>query len=211
MFRNRLAYALAALLAAPVALQADDTFLQSDDFKDGDEVVNVFLKEAEYGIMIEDFARNGQEFDWGWALTPGWAAPAAPAAEESKGGLRGRLSRRSSGPKLEQSPKQLGFSLADYKTAYVPPVANFAGIVRPEELEQIHEALVSAVKEMGLTPKLQSVAPPESSHASEVPRCELFLFNEGSSSDGSGLHRCGGKRAEGRLARAASRQSTVQL
>ena len=152
MFRNRLAYALAALLAAPVALQADDTFLQSDDFKDGDEVVNVFLKEAEYGIMIEDFARNGQEFDWGWALTPGWAAPAAPAAEESKGGLRGRLSRRSSGPKLEQSPKQLGFSLADYKTAYVPPVANFAGIVRPEELEQIHEALVSAVKEMGLQP-----------------------------------------------------------
>lgn len=150
MFRNRFAIALTALLAAPAALLAADTFLQSDDYKEGDEVVNVFLKEGEYAIMVEEFTRNGQEFDWGWALTPGWAAPAAPAADT--GGIRGRLRGRSSGPKLEQSPKQLGFNLADYKTAYVPPVANFAGIVRPEELAQVHEALVSAVKEMGLTP-----------------------------------------------------------
>ena len=146
MLRNRFAIALAAVLAAPVALHADDTFLQSDDFKDGEEVVNVFLKEDEYAIMVEDFARNGQEFDWAWALTPGWAAPAA-ATEQP----RGRFGRRS-GPKLEQNPKQLGFALSDYKTAYVPAVQNFAGIVRPEELAQVHEALVSAVKEMGLTP-----------------------------------------------------------
>ena len=152
MFRNRLAFALAAVLAVPVALHADDSFLDSDDFKDGEEVVNVFLKEADYAIMVEDFARNGQEFDWAWVLTPGWAQPEAAAAPASGGGLRGRLGRRSSGPKLDPKPKQLGFAISDYKTAYVPAVQNFAGIVRDEELAQVHEALVAAVKEMGLTP-----------------------------------------------------------
>lgn len=133
-----------ALCAAP-ALRAE-TFRDSDDYKEGEEVINVFLHEDDYAIMVEEFARNGQEFDWGWALTPGWNA-APPAAEAS--GVRGRLGRRS-GPKLDSSPKQLGFKLADYKTAFVPAVANFAGIVRPEELEQIHSALVSSVTEMGL-------------------------------------------------------------
>ena len=151
MYRKRFSLALAALLALPVALHADDTFADSDDFKEGEEVVSVFLKEPEYRIMVEDFARNGQEFDYAWALTPGWNAPAAEP-EQGGGGLRGRLSRRSSGPRLDPSPKQLGFSLSDYKTAHVAAVQNFAGIVRPEELAQIHSALVDAVKEMGLTP-----------------------------------------------------------
>jgi hypothetical protein len=150
--RKRLAFAFAALLAFPLAVQADETFLESDDFKEGEEVVNVFLREADYAIMVEEFTRNGQEFDWGWALTPGWAAPAAPAADSGGGGLRGRLGRRSSGPKLDPRPKQLGFNLADYKTAYVAPVGNFAGIVRDDEIEQVHDALLEAVKEMGLQP-----------------------------------------------------------
>jgi hypothetical protein len=137
-------------LAAPSALRAE-SFLESDDYKEGEEVVNVFLKEGEYAIMVEEFARNGQEFDWGWVLTPGWAPVAAPAAEEGGGGVRARMRRRS-GPKLEANPKQLGFSMSDYKTAYVAPVANFAGIVRPEELEQIHEALTQAIGQMGLKP-----------------------------------------------------------
>jgi hypothetical protein len=144
--RKPFAIAFAVLLAAPLALQAD-TFAESDDFKEGEEVVSVFLKEPEYSIMVEEFMRNGQEFDWGWALTPGWAAPAAAA--ESGGGLRGRLRGRS-GPKLDPSPRELGFKLTDYKTVHVPAVQNFAGVVRPEELEQVHEALLEAVKEMGL-------------------------------------------------------------
>ncbi len=152
MSRKRFAVLFAALIAVPLTARADDSFLQSDDYKEGEEVVNVFLKEADYAIMVEDFARNGQEFDWAWALTPGWAAPAAPAADAGGGGLRGRLGRRSSGPKLDPNPKQLGFSLSDYKTAYVAPVGNFAGIVRDEEIEQIHDALLEAVKEMGLQP-----------------------------------------------------------
>jgi hypothetical protein len=148
--RKRFAIALVALLAVPATSFAADNFLQSDDYKEGDEVVNVFLKDAEYGIMVEEWARNGQELDWAWALTPGWAEPAA-AAEPSGGGIRGRMARRS-GPKLEQKPRQLAFSIADYSTAYVAPVGNFAGIVKPEELAQIHDAFVSAVKEMGLRP-----------------------------------------------------------
>jgi hypothetical protein len=139
-----LALLAAALCAAPPARA--ESFLDSDDYKDGDEVVNVFLHDDEYAIMVEEFTRNGQEFDWGWVLTPGWS-PSPPA--QSGGGLRGRLGRRS-GPKLDSSPKQLGFSLADYKSAFVPAVGNFAGIVRPEELAQVHDALVSAVTEMGL-------------------------------------------------------------
>ena len=151
MSKHRLALAAltAALLGfAPSALRAD-TFLESDDYKEGEEVVNVFLKEGDYAIMVEEWTRNGQEFDWAWALTPGWAAPAAAPAEG--GGLRGRLRGRS-GPKLDARPKQLGFALSDYKTVYVAPVANHAGIVKPEELEQVHDALLQAVAEMGLAP-----------------------------------------------------------
>ena len=155
MYRKRFSLVLAALLALPVALHADDTFADSDDFKEGEEVVSVFLKEPEYRIMVEEFVRNGQEFDWGWALTPGWNAPAAEP--EQGGGLRGRLSRRSSGPRLDPRPKQLGFNLSDYETVHVSAVQNFAGVVRPDELEQIHGALLEAVKEMGL----QAVSSPD--------------------------------------------------
>lgn len=152
MTRNRLGLAAASfvvLCAVSPALRAD-TFLQSDDFKEGEEVVNVFLKEDDYAIMVEEWMRNGQEFDWAWALTPGWAAPAAAPAE-SGGGLRGRLRGRS-GPKLDARPKQLGFAISDYKSAYVAPVANHAGIVKPEELEQVRDALLQAIGELGLEP-----------------------------------------------------------
>jgi hypothetical protein len=147
--RNRFLLASIALLALAVAspLQAE-TFIESDDYKEGEEVVGKFLVDEEYAIMVEEFTRNGQEFDWGWALTPDWNPSAEPAAPQ--GGIRGRMRRRS-GPKLDASPKQLGFQMSDYKTAYVPEVQNFAGIVKPEELVQVRESLVSAVKEMGLT------------------------------------------------------------
>jgi hypothetical protein len=141
--------ALLAVLSSPAALQAE-SFLESDDYKEGEEVVNVFLQDDEYAIMVEEWARKGQEFDWAWVLTPGWAAPAAPAAD-SGGGVRGRLRGRS-GPKLEAKPKALGFSISDYKTAYVAPVGNFAGIVKPEELAQVQDALEQAIAEMGLQP-----------------------------------------------------------
>jgi hypothetical protein len=138
--------AFVSLLAVPAL--AADTFLESDDFKEGEEIVNVFLGEEEYAIMVEEFTRNGQEFDWGWALTPDWNA--APASAEQGGGMRGRMRRRS-GPKLDANPKQLGFALSDYKTVHVPEIANHAGIVKPEELAQVRDALVAAVGEMGLT------------------------------------------------------------
>lgn len=46
----------------------EDSFLASDDYSDDDEIKGVFLKDAEYAKMTEDFSRNdADEFDWGWA------------------------------------------------------------------------------------------------------------------------------------------------
>lgn len=45
----------------------EDTFLASDDYTDGDEIVGVFLTQSDYAKMREDFARQDVEFDWGWA------------------------------------------------------------------------------------------------------------------------------------------------
>lgn len=44
-----------------------NTFLASDDYKEDEEVVGVFLTDADYAKMTEDFSGNGAEFDWGWA------------------------------------------------------------------------------------------------------------------------------------------------
>ena len=51
-------------LAVPA--HAADTFVESDDYKDGEEIVNVFLKADDYRSMVEDIERNGEAFDWGW-------------------------------------------------------------------------------------------------------------------------------------------------
>lgn len=49
-----------------------NSFLASDDYKDKSEIKNVFLKDADYAKMTEDFKFNGSdEFDWGWAA-PGF-------------------------------------------------------------------------------------------------------------------------------------------
>lgn len=46
----------------------EDSFLASDDYSDEDEIKGVFLTDAEYAKMTEDFSRNDvDEFDWGWA------------------------------------------------------------------------------------------------------------------------------------------------
>lgn len=46
----------------------ENSFLASDDYSDSDKIKGVFLKDAEYAKMTEDFSRNdADEFDWGWA------------------------------------------------------------------------------------------------------------------------------------------------
>jgi hypothetical protein len=52
-------------LALPAASRADK-FVQSDTYKEGDEVVGKFLTDAEYQLMVDDVERNDEEFDWTW-------------------------------------------------------------------------------------------------------------------------------------------------
>lgn len=106
--------------------RGDESFLDSNEYKDKDEVVDVFLKNDDYRLMVEDIKRNGEEFDWGWVKT------AAPS-----GG------RRRSNP---AKPQNLGFSLASFKTVSIPKVENFAGLVPPKTTDEVHDCFVQAMK-----------------------------------------------------------------
>ena len=145
-----LAFVLGALPATPAF--ADDTFIESDDYKEGEEIVGVFLGDEEYAKMVEDIERGGQEFDWGWVLTPGWEerAASAEATEEEPKKKRGFFRRRGNrGPKLEQEPGELAFDLSTYGTVHVE-VENFAGIVKDEELADIRESFELGMEQLGL-------------------------------------------------------------
>lgn len=133
---------LVALLATATPALADDYFVDSDDYKEGEEIVGKFLGDAEYAIMIEELQRNGAELDWGWARTPGWSAP-EQAAET------GRRKRRSD-PGTVQKPKQLGFELASRKV-YVQPVDNFAGVAEAGLQDGIRDNFAAAMEALGLT------------------------------------------------------------
>ncbi len=103
-------------------------FIDSDDYEEGEEIVGVFLSDEHYRIMVDDLERRGQEFDWGWALTPGWQP----------------------GQKTRQEPKDLGFDLSDYATVRIPEVENFAGIMKDDELDEVRDAFVLAAEQLGL-------------------------------------------------------------
>lgn len=136
-------------LFACVAAQGQSYFVKSDDYKDGEEVVNVFLKEADYSLMVEDIERNGENFDWGWVKTAtatDTEAPAEPATKTRR--LMGRF-RRNSGPNPAR-PKELGFDLSTYKTVSVDKVANHAGLIPPTTPDAVRESFVLAMKEIGL-------------------------------------------------------------
>jgi hypothetical protein len=136
----------ALTLAVAVPARAADAFTDSDDYKDGEEIKNVFLHDAEYRIMVEDFERNGQEFDWGWALTPGWqGAEAAPEPQPKR-----RFGKGGGGSKLVQEPKQLGFDIKEYSTLSIAEVKNFSGLMSPDELASIRQAFVLGFEQLGL-------------------------------------------------------------
>lgn len=122
-----LALALGLALAAGPAF-ADDVYTDSDDFKEGEEITGVFLTEEHYRVMVEGLERRGQDFDWGWVLTPGGSTAQAP----------------------RQKVRELGFAVSDYGTIRIPEVQNFAGIVRDEELAEIRDAFVLAAEQLGL-------------------------------------------------------------
>jgi hypothetical protein len=147
-----LAPALAFMLSLPAVPARADVFIHSDDYKDGEEITGVFFGDEEYAKLVDDFERNGQEFDWGWALTPDWEAKSAAAADQGKKkkGFFGRFKNR--GPEPEQEPDELAFDLGDYQTVRVPAVENFSGIMKDDELASVRESLELAMKQAGLKP-----------------------------------------------------------
>lgn len=141
---------MVVLLLIPSLALAGDTFLESDDYKDGEEIVDVFLKADDYRLMVEDIERNGNGFDWGWVKTVDVVASSAPEPVENKGRL-GRLMTRL--PKRGRSnpakPGVLGFDLRSYKSVSLS-VQNFAGVVQPSMLDAIRDAFALAVEQLGL-------------------------------------------------------------
>lgn len=136
------------LLFIPALSLAQDRYIDSDDYKDGEEIVGVFLKADDYRLMVEDIERNGEEFDWGWVKTA--AAQPAPEPESRKGRfgkLLSHLPRR--GRENPAEPGTLSFDLHAYKTAALS-VQNFAGLVRPATLDAVREAFTLAMQQMGL-------------------------------------------------------------
>lgn len=153
MNNSRHGFAVLAVVIGPMLLQtpaarAGDSFLESDDYEESESVHSVFLKEDDYRIMVEDIERNDTEFDWGWVLTPGFQEAGPPPEDTRPKALRW-LPRRG-GQKLVQQPRQLAFDLRDYRTIFIPPVENFAGIMKEELLSSIRESFIEGAGMFGL-------------------------------------------------------------
>jgi hypothetical protein len=99
------------------------TFLDSDDYRDGEEVVGVLLSDDEYGKMIEDVEFRGLDFDWTWYHAD-YAKP--------------------------RKPTRLLFRAADFGTVRVLPVANHAPALAPGLEEEVRELFVQAMERLGL-------------------------------------------------------------
>ena len=112
-----------AVVLATAARAAQDTFIESDDYKEGEEVVGKFLTDDDYRIMGEDIERNDEEFDWGW--------------------VKGEIKRG--------KVRRFDFDLGSYRTIAIPPVINAHVGLMPDEIpQQIHDLLGQAVEQLGL-------------------------------------------------------------
>ena len=102
-----------------------DTFLDSDDYREGEEIVGAVLDDEDYGKMVEDIERHGADFNWGWVK----AVDGKPA-----------------------KPGALAFDLGDYRTVRVVPVVNKSLKVAPEIEQASTAALTEAMTLLGLEP-----------------------------------------------------------
>jgi hypothetical protein len=150
--------ALSAILLFTAALpaRAADFFIDSDDYQDGEEVVNKFLKEEDYRRMIEDVTRGGATFDWGWVKTEGAAPVEEPAGKKSRFPKLGGKKRGG----VTAEPGALGFDLKSYGTVSVN-VQSFFGIVPKETLEKVRESFVLGLEQLGLKVTDDAKAPLE--------------------------------------------------
>jgi hypothetical protein len=141
------------VLLCPVSYAwAGEIFLESDEYEDGEEIVDVFLTAREYAVMVEDIERNGETFDWGWVRTPGGPEPgvAQRADEQPKRGLRKLLPRSSRRRGFVDEPKELGFDLRQARTIAIAPLWNYAGLLDEAELQALREPFVRLGRQLGL-------------------------------------------------------------
>lgn len=148
MRRKALCMAAVSLCLVTGSARAAEYFNESDDYKDGEEIVNVFLKEDDYRLMVEDIERNGETFDWGWVKVAGAEPPSAE--EPKKGGVMGKLRRGGGGRGNPAEPRNLGFSFSSYKTVSIPKVENFSGMIPPETPVKVRDSFVQAMQTLGL-------------------------------------------------------------
>lgn len=121
--RPTLGTLLALILSVPAV--AGGNFLKSDDYKDGEEVVKVFLMDEDYAKMIDDVERNDVDFDWAWVKT--------------------------ADGKMKDKVKTLGFDIKSAKTVAIPEVRKFSkGMVPDDTLKAVRESLVAGFKELGI-------------------------------------------------------------
>src|SRR5688572_27563794 len=139
-------FAVVSLCLLTESARAAEYFSETDDYKDGEEIVNVFLKEADYRMMVEDIERNGETFDWGWVKT-GDAQPASEEPSTKRAKLLGKLKRGGPNP---AEPKNLGFNLSSYKTVAIPKVQNFSGLIPPDLQDKVRESFSLAMAQFGL-------------------------------------------------------------
>lgn len=99
-----------------------DTFLTSDDYRDGEEIVGAHLTDEEYGRMVEDIERRGGELNWGWVAATG----------------------------TPRKPAQLAFDIGGYETVNLAPVKNESLIVSPGIEEATWTAFADALRLLGL-------------------------------------------------------------
>lgn len=118
-----LALSAALLPAGAGAALAADTYVKSDDYKDGEEVVNVFFRDAEYSRIYEDLERNGSELDWAWVKHDG---------------------------RRPDKVGTLGFSLGDYQTVRIAPVINKADEILPGIEDDVVRAFTLGFERAGL-------------------------------------------------------------
>jgi len=99
------------------------TFIDSGDYRDGEEIVGVVLHDEDYAKMVEDIERNGADFNWGWVKA-----------------LDGKPAR----------PATLAFDLTQYSTVRVLPVVNKSMKVAPEIEQAATDALIQAMQMLDL-------------------------------------------------------------
>lgn len=113
------------LTFAPVLAQ--DSFLSSKSYKEGQKIVGVFLTDDDYGRMIRGAKHLEGRLDWAWVV----------------------------GQRNERKIESLGFSTSDYQSIIVQPPVDHTKEQVEGLSERAHEALLVGCKRLGWTPRKQ--------------------------------------------------------